>query len=213
MDRDFDDEEEEDEEKEDEKEVVEEDEDEEEVKNDDDGKDPRTIGHREKVDTSADDANAMVDEEPTAQPEQGQVMRNQFSRPQLASPAPWQQCPARSPRPRTVEIYTLSGLEFVVLVTPLKPRAEATTLRAAEAAGNSSDIAVEEQQLSDSACGNILYDEPQLDVSLPDVPPLDVPLLDVPHADVPLSDVPLTDVPPPDISLSVVGLDGWVGEE
>jgi hypothetical protein len=69
------DEEEEDEEKEDEQEVEEEDEQEEEEKDEDDGKEPRTIGQGEMVHTSADDANTMVDNEPTVLPQQGQEIR------------------------------------------------------------------------------------------------------------------------------------------
>ena len=46
-------------------EVEEEDEDEEEDKDEDDGKEPWTIGQGEMVDISADDADTMVDDEPT----------------------------------------------------------------------------------------------------------------------------------------------------
>jgi hypothetical protein len=69
MERDRDDDVEEDEEEEDEQK-----EDEEEDKDEDDGKEPRTIGQREMVNTSADDADTMVDNEPTVLPEQGQEM-------------------------------------------------------------------------------------------------------------------------------------------
>jgi hypothetical protein len=85
-DDDEEDEEEEDEEKEDEVEVEEEDEDEEEDKDEDDGKEPRTIGQGEMVNTSADDADTMVDDEPTVQPERGQEMREHTPRPQPPAP-------------------------------------------------------------------------------------------------------------------------------
>jgi len=91
------DEEEEDEEKEDEEVVEEEDEDEEEDKNEDDVKEPRTIGQGEMVNTSADDADTMVDHEPTMLPEQGQEMREHALRPQALAPAPWPQTPEPSP--------------------------------------------------------------------------------------------------------------------
>jgi hypothetical protein len=60
----------------DEEEVEEDDEDEEEEKDEDDGKEPRTIGQREMVNTSADDADTMVNDEPTVLPAQGQEMRS-----------------------------------------------------------------------------------------------------------------------------------------
>ena len=203
MERDGDDDEEEDEEKDDEVEVEEEDEDEEEDKDEDDGKEPRTIGQGEMVNTSADDADTMVDDEPTVLPEQGQEMREHTPRPQPPAPAPRPQTPEPSPRPRTPETHTLSGLQFLGLVTPQKPRPAAPTLREAEAAGNTSDVDVEQQLLGESAGGD----------SLPDVPLPDVPLPDVPLPDVPLPDVPLPDVPLPDVPLPEARPDGSVGEE
>jgi len=63
-----------------------------------------------------------------------------------------------------------------VLVTPQKPRPAALTLREAEAAGNTSDVDVEQQLLGESAGGDSLPDVPLPDVPLPDVPLPDVPL-------------------------------------
>jgi len=114
------DEEQEDEEQEDEEEEEEEDEDEEEDKDEDDGKEPRTIGQGEIVNTSADDANTMVDDEPTVLPEQGQDMCQHTPRPQPPAPAPRPQTLEPSPRPGTLETPTLSGLEFLGIVTPQK---------------------------------------------------------------------------------------------
>jgi hypothetical protein len=128
------DEEEDDEEKEDEVEVEEEDEDEEEDKDEDDGKEPWTIGQGEMVDTSADDADIMVDDEPTVVLEQGQEMREHTPRPQPQAPAPRQLTLELPPRPRTPETHTHSGLEFLGLVTPQEPRPVALTMREAEAA-------------------------------------------------------------------------------
>jgi len=77
MERDSDDEEEEDKEEEDEKEEEEVDEDEEEDKDEeededeDDGKEPWTIGQGEMVNTSADDVDTMVDDQPIVLSEQG----------------------------------------------------------------------------------------------------------------------------------------------
>jgi len=88
-------------------------------------------------------------------------------------------------------------------VTPQIPRPAAPTLREAEAAGNTSDVDVEQQLPGESAGGD----------SLPDVPLPDVPLPDVPLPDVPLLDVPLPDVPLPDVPLHEARPDGSVGEE
>jgi hypothetical protein len=103
-------------------------------------------------------------------------------------------------------------------VTPQKPRPVAPTLREGEAAGNTSDVDVEQQLLGKLAGGDCLPDGPLPDVPLADVPLPDVPLPDVPLPDVPLPDVPFPDVPLPDVPLPVVPLpearpDGSVGEE
>jgi hypothetical protein len=197
------DEDEEDEDKEDEVEVEEEDEDEEEDKDEDDGKEPRTIGLGGMVNTSADDADTMVDDEPTVLPEQGQEMREHTPRAQPPAPAPRPQTPEPSPRPRTPETHTLSGLEFLGLVTPQTPCPAALTLRDDESAGNTSDVHVEQQLLGESEGGDRLHNVPLPDVPLPDVPIRDVPLPDIPLPDVPLPDVPLLEARP----------DGSVGEE
>jgi hypothetical protein len=138
---DAEDEEEDDEKEEDEKEeeVVDEDE--------DNGKEPWTIGQGEMVNTSEDDADTMVDDQPTVLPEQGQEMRKQTPWPQPLALTPRPQTPESRPRPRTPETHSLSGLEFLGLVTPPKPRPAAPTLREAEAAGNISDVDVEQQLL------------------------------------------------------------------
>jgi hypothetical protein len=199
------DEEEEDEEKEDDVEVEEEDEDEEEDKDDDedDGKEPRTIGQGEMVNTSVHNAHTMLDDEPTVLHEQGQEMREHTPRPQPPAPAPRPQTAEPSPRPRTPETLTLSGLVFLGLVPPQKPRPAAPTLREAEAAKNTSDVDVEQQRLGESAGGDSLPD-----VSLPDVPLPDVPLPDVPLPDVPLPNASLPNVPVPEARS-----EGSVGEE
>jgi hypothetical protein len=123
MKRDGDDDEEEEEEEDDQQEVEEEDEDEEEDKDEDDGQGPRTIGHGEIVNTLAHDADTMVDDEPTVLPEpgqemeQGQEMREHTPRPQPPAPAQLTHTLEPPPRPRTPETHTLSGLEFLGLVT------------------------------------------------------------------------------------------------
>jgi len=196
----------------------EEDEREKEVVDEDNGKEPRTIRQGEMVNTSADDVDTMVDDEPTVLPEQGQEMREHTPRPQPPAPAPRPQTPEPPPQPRTPETHTLTGLEFLGLVMPQKPRTAAPTLREAKAAGKTSDVDVEQQLLGESAGGDGLPDGPLPDVPLPDVPLPDVPLPDVPLPDVPLPDVPLPDVPLPDFPLPDVPLpevrpDGSVGEE
>jgi hypothetical protein len=95
------------------------------------------------VNSSADNADTMVDDEPTVLPEQGQEMREHTPQPQPPVPAPWAETPERPPRPQTLETHSLSGLEFLGLVMPQKPHPAAPTLREAEAAGNTSDVELE----------------------------------------------------------------------
>jgi hypothetical protein len=120
------------------------------------------------VNTSADDADTMVDDEPAVLPEHGREMHEYTPRPQPPAAAPRPQTPEPSPRPRTPETHTLSGLVFLGLVTPQKPRPVAPTLREAERAGNTSDVDLEQQLLSKSSGGNNLPDVPLPDVPLPD---------------------------------------------
>jgi len=166
MERDGDDDEEKDEEKEDEEVVVEEDEDEEEDQDEDDGKEPRTLGKGEMVNTSADNVDTMVDDRPIVLPEQGQEMREYTPRPQPPEPRP---------RPRIPETHPLRGLEHLGLVTPQKPRPAVPTLREAEVAGNTSDVDVDvdvDQQLQiESAGGDSLPDVPLPNVPLPEARP------------------------------------------
>ena len=145
------------------------------------------------VNTSADEVDTMVDDQPIVLPEQCQEMRQHTPLPQPPEPAPRPQTPDPRPRPRTPETHPLSGLEHLGLVTPQIPRPAVPTQREAEAAGNTSDVDVNQQLLIESASGD----------SLSDVPLPDVPLPDVPLPDVPLPDVPLPEVRP----------DGSVGEE
>jgi clumping factor A len=100
MDRDSEDEQDEegeDEEEDDEKEEEVVDQDVEE--HDDNGKEPQTIGQGEMVYTSADDADTMVDNEPTVLPEQGQELREHTPRPQPPAPATWPQTLEPPPPP------------------------------------------------------------------------------------------------------------------
>jgi len=182
--------------------------DEHEEEDEDNGKEPPTIGQGEMVYTSADDADTMVDDKPTVLPEQGQETCKHSPRPQPPAPALQPHTLVPLPRPRSPESYTLSGLEFLGLVTPEKPHPAVPTLQEAEPARNTSDVNVEQRLFGKSAGGDSLHDGP-----LPDVPLPDVPLQDVPLPDVPLPDVPLPDVPLPDVPLPEAGPDGSVVEE
>jgi hypothetical protein len=164
----------EDAEEEDEKEEVVVDEDEEEDENN--GKEPRMIGQGEMVNSSADDVDTMVDDDPTVLHKQNQEMCLHTPRPQPLAPGPWPQTPEPPPRSRTLETHTLSGLEFLGLVTPQKPLPAAPTLRDAEADGSTLDVDVEQQQLGESAGGDGLPNGPLPDVPLPDVPLRDAPV-------------------------------------
>ena len=149
----------------------EEDEDEEEEEEEDDGKEPRTIGQGEMVTTSADDVNTMVDDQPIVLPEQGQEMREHTPRPQPPAPAARPQTPEPHPKPRTPETHPLSELEHLGRVTPQKRHPAVPTLREAEAAGNTSDVDVNQQPLIELAGGDSLSDVPLPDVPLPEARP------------------------------------------
>jgi len=164
MERDGDIEEEEDEEKEDdEKQEKEPGENEEDVKDEDDSKEPQTIGQGEKLNTSADDVDTKVDDQPIVRPEQGQKMHGHTPRPQ---PPPWSEISDPRPQPRTLETHSLSGLEHLGLVTvqyfcPVVP-----TLREPETAESIFNVDVDQQLLIELAGGHSLHDIP-----LPDAPP------------------------------------------
>jgi hypothetical protein len=127
--------------------------------------------------------------------EQGQKIGEHSPRPQTPPPALRPRTPEPRPPLRTPETHTLTGLEFLDIVTQQKPRPAAPTLQETEVAGNIPDIDVEQQLLGELAGGDSLPDG-----RLPDVPLPDVPLSDVPLPDVPLRDVPLLE-PHPDCSV------------
>jgi len=176
---------------------VDEDEKEDEDADEDNGKESRTIGHGEMGNTSADDADTMVDDQRTMLPKQGQEMSEHTPLQHHPAPAPRPQTPEPHPRPRTPETYTRNGLEILGLLMPLKPNPAAPTVWEAEAAGNTPDVDVEQQLLGKSAGGDSVRD-----VLLPNIPVEDVALPHVPLPDFPHSDVPLTEAHP----------DGSVGE-
>jgi len=126
------------------------------------------------VNTLADDVDIRVDNQPIVRPEQGQLMRQHTPQSQPPAPAPRPQTPDPRPRPRTLETHPLSWLEHLGLVTLQRPCPALPSLREAEAAGNTSDVDVDQQLLIESAGGDSLPDVP-----LPDVPPSDDPLPDV----------------------------------
>jgi hypothetical protein len=125
--------------------------------------------------TSPDDVDTMVDDQPIVLPEQGQEMRKHTPRPQALAPAPRPQSPEPRPRPRTPATHPLSGLEHLGLVTPQKPRPAVPTLQEAESAGNTSHVDVEvdvDQQLQiDSAGGDRLPNVPLPNVLVPEASP------------------------------------------
>jgi len=185
MERDGEDEEDEKEEDDkEEKEVEEEEEEDDEDEDENNGKEPRTIGQGEMVNTSADDADIMVDDRPTVLAEEGHEMHVYAPRPQPPATAPQPHTPEPHPRPRTAETHTLSGLVFLGRVMPQQPRQEVPTLQEVEAARNTSDVNVEQQLLGALGGGDSFPDVPLPDIPLPDVPLLDLPLPDVPLPDV-----------------------------
>jgi len=145
IDRDGDDKEEDDAEEDDEveKDEEQEDEDKEQDGDEDEGKESRTIGQGEMVNTSADNVDIMVDIQLIVLPEQGPEIREHTPRPKPPAPAPRLQTPQPCPRPRISETHPLGGLEFLGLVTPQKPHQVVPTLRQAEAAGETLDVDVD----------------------------------------------------------------------
>jgi len=162
------DEEEEDEEEEgeEEEEEEEEDENEEEDKDEDDGKEPRTIGQGEMVNSLADDVDDMSDNQPIMLPEQGHGMREDTLWPHPLAPAPLRHSPEPRPRPWTPETHPLGGLDHLALVTPQKPRWAVPTVREDETSRTSSDVDVDQQLVDETADANNLPD-----VRLTDAPP------------------------------------------
>jgi len=74
-----------------------EDEDDDEDEDEDNGKEPQTIGQGEMVNTLADHANTMVDNQPTVLPEQCQEMCEPTPWPQHQTSAQWHQTPDPPP--------------------------------------------------------------------------------------------------------------------
>jgi hypothetical protein len=140
-------------------------------KYEDDGKEPQTIGQGEMVIISADDVDTMVDDKPIAPPVQGQQMREHTTRPQPPAPSPLSETLDTRPPTRIPETHPLSGLRHFRLVTPPQSPPEMPTLREAEAAGNFSDVDVDQQLIGELAGGNSLPDDPLSDTFLPDTHP------------------------------------------
>jgi len=120
----------------------EEDEEKEEDEDEYDGKEPRTIGQGEMVNTSADDVDTMVDDQLIVLPEQGQEMGEHTPWPQPPAPAPRPQTLEPCPPQRTPETHPVSRVEHLGHMMPQKPRPAVRTLRQAEAAGNTWDVNV-----------------------------------------------------------------------
>jgi len=106
------------------------------------------------VDSSADDADTMVDDQPIVLPEQGQEMAEHTPRPQPLAPAPCPQSSEPRPRPRTLETHPPTGLEHSALVMAQNPRPAVPSLREAEAPANTSDVDVDQQLPIESAGGD-----------------------------------------------------------
>jgi len=157
MERDGDDDEETDNQKEDEEVVEDEDEDEEQEQDEDNGKEPRTFGQGDMGNTSANDVDTMVYDQPIVLPEQVQEMRQHTSPQKHPAPAPQRQTPEPRPRPRSPETHPFTELEHMGIVTRQKPRPAVPTLREAEEAGNTShvdvDVDVDQQLLIEWAAG------------------------------------------------------------
>jgi len=138
-----------DEEDEEEKDDEEKDEDKEERdENDDDGKELRTIGQGEMGNTVADDVDTMVDEQLILLPAQGQEILEHTPWPRPIAPTPRPPTPEPRSQLRTLQTQPPSRPENMDLVMLPKPLVLVPTLRETEAAGNTSDMDVDQQLLS-----------------------------------------------------------------
>ena len=98
------------------------------------------------------------------QPEHGHEMCEHTPPPQPVTPAPRPRSPEPPSPPRTAEIHTLTGLDFLELVTAQTLRPVAPTPREAQFAGIMSDVDVDQHLLSGLAGGDSLPDIALLDV-------------------------------------------------
>jgi hypothetical protein len=102
-------------------------------------------------------------------------MREHTSWPQPLAPAPQPQTPEHHPCLQTPETQSLSGLEHLGIVRQQIRCQLVPTLREAEEAGNTEDMDVDQQLLTESPGGDSLPDVPLPDVPLPDVSLHDIP--------------------------------------
>jgi hypothetical protein len=76
------------------------------------------MGEREMINTSADDTDTMVDDQPSALPKHAQEMLENTPWVQALAPTAQPETPEPHTRQQTPETHTPSGLEFLGLVTP-----------------------------------------------------------------------------------------------
>ena len=112
------DDEEEEEEEEEDKDEEDEEEEEDEDEDEDDGKEPWMISQGEMVNTSAGNADTMVDDQQIVRAEQREEMDEHTPQPQPPAPARWTQTPEPHPCSQTPETHPLCGLEDSGLGTP-----------------------------------------------------------------------------------------------
>jgi hypothetical protein len=91
------------------------------------------------VNTSADDVDTMVDDQPIIVPDQGQVIHEHTPRAKPLASAPWPQSPEPHPRAQTLETNPPNGLQHLRLVRAQNPQLVVQTLREADAARNTAD--------------------------------------------------------------------------
>jgi len=187
----------EEEEEEDEDEEDNEDEEEEEDENKNDSKEPRIIGQEGMVNTSAANVETMVGDQPIMLHEQGQEMREHTLWPQPVASASRPQTLEPQPRPHTPETHPICGLEGLGHLTSQKPQMAVPILWQAKAAGDTTEVDVDQQLLGEPAGGG----------SLPDVHLCNVPLPNAKLADLAPSE------PRPDSSVGKEWFSPQVAEE
>jgi hypothetical protein len=102
--------------------------------NKDDGQEPQMVGQGEIVNTSADDVDLMVDNQPIILPAQCKEMCKDSLQHQPLAAGPWPLSREPHPGPHPPESHPLSRLHNVDLVTAQNPRPAVATLNDTDAA-------------------------------------------------------------------------------
>jgi len=125
------------------------------------------IRQGEMENSSGDDVDTMVEDQPIVPPEQDQEMRQNTPRLQSTATDSQPHTLGSHPRSRTPETHPLGGLHFLGFVMPQKPDPAVPTLVEAGTCRKTSDMNVDHQQLGELVGGDSLPDLPLSNIPLP----------------------------------------------